>query len=163
MSYICEKSVGPDRNCDFRSGKVILQQEVSAEQMTKLLTAGRTDLLEGFVSSRTNRKFKAFLSRGADGKVSFEFEARPEKAGGQSTRRGAAKTAAKPATKAATKTAVKKAVKTATKTVKKTAVKRATKSATKAASKTATKKQRKKWAQQRLTSSRHQQILRRNK
>ena len=140
MSYICEKSVGPDRNCDFRSGKVILQQEVSAEQMTKLLTAGRTDLLEGFVSSRTNRKFKAFLSRGADGKVSFEFEARPEKAGGKAGARGAAKTATKTAAKTAVKKATKSATKTATKTVKKTAVKRVTKTSTKTATKTAAKK-----------------------
>lgn len=144
MSYICEKSVGPERNCDFRSGKVILQQEVSAEQMSKLLTAGRTDLLEGFVSSRTNRKFKAFLSRGADGKVSFEFEARPEKAGGKTGGRTAAKaatkTAAKPAAKKATKSPAKKATKTATKT----ATKRVTKTASKTASKTAVKKAAKK-------------------
>jgi DNA topoisomerase-3 len=147
MSYICEKSVGPERNCDFRSGKVILQQEVGAEQMVKLLTVGRTDLLEGFVSSRTNRKFKAFLSKGADGKVSFEFEARPEKAGGKSTGRGGVKTETKTATKTAvkkvaktaTKTATKTTTKTAIKTVKKTAAKRATKSATKTAKKTATK------------------------
>ena len=57
LRYLCEKSVGPSKSCDFRSGKVILQQEISREQMEKLLTNGRTDLLDGFVSSRTNRKF----------------------------------------------------------------------------------------------------------
>jgi DNA topoisomerase-3 len=143
MSYICEKSVGPERNCDFRSGKVILQQEISAEQMSKLLTSGKTDLLEGFVSSRTNRKFKAYLSRGGDGKVSFEFEARPEKPGGKTAGRSAAKTATKTATKTAakkaTKTASKTATKTATKTVSTTATKVAKKTATKSASKVATK------------------------
>ena len=81
MSYVCEKSVGPARTCDFRSGKVILQQEISREQMEKLLTEGRTGLLDGFVSSRTNRKFKAFLVRQPDGKIGFEFEPRPEKPG----------------------------------------------------------------------------------
>jgi DNA topoisomerase-3 len=81
MNYVCEKSVGLERSCDFRSGKVILQQEVAPEQMRKLLADGRTDLLPGFVSSRTNRKFKAFLVRGADGKVGFEFEPRPERPG----------------------------------------------------------------------------------
>ncbi len=80
MSYVCEKSVGPARSCDFRSGKVILQQEVSREQMHKLLTEGRTDLLQGFVSARTRRGFKAFLVRGADGKIGFEFEPRPARA-----------------------------------------------------------------------------------
>ncbi len=81
MSYVCEKSVGPERSCDFRSGKVILQQEVSREQMGKLLAEGRTDLLQGFVSARTRRKFKAFLVRGADGKIGFEFAPRPARAG----------------------------------------------------------------------------------
>jgi DNA topoisomerase-3 len=74
MSYVCERSVGPERSCDFRSGREILQQPIEAEQMRKLLADGRTDLLTGFVSSRTRRKFKAFLVRGADGKVSFEFD-----------------------------------------------------------------------------------------
>jgi len=81
MSFVCEKSVGPQRSCDFRSGKVILQQEITAEQMGKLLAEGRTDLLQNFVSSRTNRKFKAFLVRQPDGKIGFEFEPRPAKGG----------------------------------------------------------------------------------
>jgi len=80
MSYVCEKSVGPNKDCDFRSGKVILQQAVSDEQMAKLLATGRTDLLKDFVSSRTRRKFSAYLVRGADGKVGFEFEKRAPKA-----------------------------------------------------------------------------------
>jgi DNA topoisomerase-3 len=75
MSYVCEKSVGAGRTCDFRSGKVILQQPVERAQMAKLLAGGRTDLLDGFVSSRTRRRFKAFLVRQPDGKVGFEFQA----------------------------------------------------------------------------------------
>ncbi|CAI07792.1 DNA topoisomerase III [Aromatoleum aromaticum EbN1] len=81
MAYVCEKSVGPEKSCDFRSGKVILQQPVEREQMVKLLADGRTDLLKGFVSTRTRRKFSAFLVRGGDGKVGFEFEAKTPKAG----------------------------------------------------------------------------------
>ena len=80
MAYVCEKSVGPGKTCDFRSGKVILQQPVEDEQMKKLLATGRTDLLKDFVSARTRRKFSAFLVRGADGKVGFEFEKREPKA-----------------------------------------------------------------------------------
>ena len=79
MSYVCEKSVGTTKSCDFRSGKVILQQPVDAAQMTKLLSTGRTDLLKGFISARTRRKFSAFLVRGTDGKVGFEFEKREAK------------------------------------------------------------------------------------
>jgi DNA topoisomerase III len=72
-SYVCEKSVGPARSCDFRSGKIILQQPIEAEQMKKLLAEGRTDLLKEFISNRTRRKFSAFLVA-KDGKVGFEFE-----------------------------------------------------------------------------------------
>ena len=67
------------KSCDFRSGKVILQQAVETGQMEKLLATGRTDLLRNFISTRTKRKFSAFLVRGADGKVGFEFEKREAK------------------------------------------------------------------------------------
>jgi DNA topoisomerase III len=80
MAYVCEKSVGAAKSCDFRSGKIILQQEIDRAQMTKLLQEGRTDLLKGFVSNRTKRKFSAFLVRGPDGKTGFEFEPRAPKA-----------------------------------------------------------------------------------
>jgi DNA topoisomerase-3 len=80
LSYVCSKSVGPEKSCDFRSGKIILQQPIERDQMQKLLDTGRTDLLRGFVSSRTKRKFSAFLVRGDDGKVGFEFEKKEPKA-----------------------------------------------------------------------------------
>ncbi len=97
MAYICEKSVGAAKSCDFRSGKVILQQEVSSSQLRKLLATGRTDLLRGFVSARTKRKFSAYLVRGADGKVGFEFEVRAAKAPKAApTAEAAAKAAATP-------------------------------------------------------------------
>ena len=77
MNYVCERSVGSDRRCDFRTGKVILQQEINEEQVKKLLAEGATDLLTDFVSSRTRRKFKAKLVRGPDGRIGFEFAPRP--------------------------------------------------------------------------------------
>jgi DNA topoisomerase-3 len=80
LAYVCEKSVSKPKACDFRSGRIILQQEIVPEQMQKLLNDGKTDLLPGFVSQRTRRPFKAFLVRGKDGKVSFEFEERKAKA-----------------------------------------------------------------------------------
>ena len=55
-------------------------KKVEAEAvLKKLLASGRTDLLKDFVSSRTRRKFSAFLVRGTDGKVGFEFEKREPK------------------------------------------------------------------------------------
>ena len=77
-SYVCEHAVGANVICDFKSGKIILQQPVPREQMAKLLESGKTDLLEGFVSNKTRRKFKARLAYDKkEGKVSFEFEPRP--------------------------------------------------------------------------------------
>jgi DNA topoisomerase-3 len=96
MGYICEKATGAAKTCDFRSGKVILQQEVGRAEMQKLLTTGKTSLLRGFVSARTRRKFSAYLVRGADGKVSFEFEARAPKA--PKAGKSAAASETKPAT-----------------------------------------------------------------
>ncbi len=81
MSYLCENSVGSEKRCDFRSGKVILQQPVDATQMAKLLNEGRTELMRGFVSNRTRRKFSAFLIRKPDGTTGFEFEPRAVKTG----------------------------------------------------------------------------------
>ncbi|MEO8409406.1 MAG: DNA topoisomerase III [Propionivibrio sp.] len=104
MAYVCEKSVGPDKSCDFRSGAVILQQPVEAEQMRKLLATGRTDLLKNFVSARTRRKFSAFLVRGGDGKVGFEFEKREKREAGA---KPAGKTTAK-ASASSGKTAARK-------------------------------------------------------
>ncbi|KWA13132.1 DNA topoisomerase III [Burkholderia territorii] len=92
MSYVCEHSVANPKTCDFRSGKVILQQEITREQMAKLLADGRTDLLPNFKSSRTGRNFKAFLVKQPDGKIGFEFEKKEPKG-------AAAKKTAKSATK----------------------------------------------------------------
>jgi DNA topoisomerase-3 len=78
LAYQCEKSVGADRQCDFRSGKIILQREIEQAQMEKLLTTGKTDLLHKFISKK-GRPFSAYLVRGGDGKVSFEFEPRVPK------------------------------------------------------------------------------------
>ena len=78
MTYTCERAVGPARSCDFRSGRMILQQPVERDQMKKLLSTGRTDLLNGFISKK-GRRFKAFLVKTPDGKVGFEFQPRKEK------------------------------------------------------------------------------------
>jgi len=85
MSYLCENSVGSEKRCDFRSGKVVLQQQIDPTQMAKLLNEGRTELMRGFVSNRTRRKFSAFLIRKPDGTTGFEFEPRAAKTGSKTT------------------------------------------------------------------------------
>lgn len=76
-AYVCDRSIGEDKNCEFRAGKMILQRTIPREQIVKLAETGKTDLLAGFVSKK-GRKFAAYLK--LDGKkVSFEFEPRKEK------------------------------------------------------------------------------------
>src|SRR5438876_6283339 len=78
MSYVCENSVSPSKTCDLRTRKVLLQQPVYREQIKKLLTTGKTDLRERFIS-RKNRPFKAFLVLTDKKDVGFEFEKREPK------------------------------------------------------------------------------------
>lgn len=84
MNYVCEKQAGPEKTCDFRTGKIILQQEIAPEQIRKLLAEGKTDLLKNFVSKKTNRKFEAYLVL-KDGKTAFEFPPRTKKTRTKST------------------------------------------------------------------------------
>jgi DNA topoisomerase III len=126
LAYVCERTVAKPKACDFRSGRIILQQEILPEQMAKLLNEGRTDLLPGFISQRTRRPFKAFLAKDKNGKVSFEFEERkakaPAKGKAAEKEEAAAPVAKKAATKVAAKAPAKKAAaKTAAKTPAKTA------------------------------------------
>ncbi|MFM8823272.1 MAG: DNA topoisomerase III [Limnohabitans sp.] len=120
-NYVCEKAVPtagqPTPTCNFKSGKIVLQQVVEREQIAKLLSTGKTDLLEKFVSNRTRRAFKAFLSWNAEeDKVVFEFEPRTSKFPPRKTpakyaagaRTAAGKTTGKTAAKA--KAPAKKAV-----------------------------------------------------
>jgi DNA topoisomerase-3 len=98
-NYVCERAVPthdhPTPTCDFRSGKIILQQPVEREQMAKLLATGKTDLLDKFISMRTRRPFKAFLAWDAEaGKVNFEFEPRASKFPPRKTAGAATKTTA---------------------------------------------------------------------
>ncbi|MBL0718274.1 DNA topoisomerase III [Piscinibacter sp. Jin2] len=77
-NYLCEHAVGARVTCDFKTGKIILQQPIAHEQVQKLLATGQTELLEGFVSNKTRRAFKARLAWDAkEGKVGFAFEPRP--------------------------------------------------------------------------------------
>ncbi len=121
LAYVCEKTVAKPKACDFRSGRIILQQEILPEQMVKLLNDGKTDLLPGFISQRTRRPFKAFLVKGKDGKVSFEFEERKAKAPakGKAAKEADEEAPAKTEKKVVAKPALKKAV------AKKTAAKKA--------------------------------------
>jgi DNA topoisomerase III len=94
-NYVCEHSVGAHVTCDFKTGKIILQQPVSPEEVHKLLTTGKTSLLENFVSNKTRRAFKAYLAYDKkEGKVGFEFEPRAPRGAKPPAKKAAAKKAA---------------------------------------------------------------------
>ena len=78
IAYVCEKSVGPQKSCDFRMSKIILQRQIEPEQVAKLLATGKTDLLQKFISKK-GRPFAAFLVRQPGGKIGFEFAPRAER------------------------------------------------------------------------------------
>jgi DNA topoisomerase-3 len=78
MSYACENTFGETPTCKMKIGKKILLQDIDRIQVEKLLTQKKTDLLRGFVSQRTRRKFSAYLVMAADGKTTFEFEPRKD-------------------------------------------------------------------------------------
>jgi DNA topoisomerase III len=78
MNYICQNATGPSKTCSFKTGKIILQQEIAPDQVKKLLAEGKTDLFKGFISNKTNRKFEAFLVL-KDGTTKFEFPVRERK------------------------------------------------------------------------------------
>jgi len=64
----------------IRIGKSILQREIPEDQALKLISEGKTDVLTGFVSNRTKRKFDAYLTFDLkDGKIGFDFPPRPAK------------------------------------------------------------------------------------
>ncbi len=80
-SYVCEQAAGEKNACDFRCGRVILQQPIERTQMTRLLTTRKTELLDKFISKR-GRPFKAYLVLDDAQKVGFEFEARRPRTAG---------------------------------------------------------------------------------
>jgi DNA-directed RNA polymerase subunit RPC12/RpoP len=79
--FLCENSQAASKPCKFRVGKTILNQPIERAQVAKLLSTGRTDLLQKFIS-RKGRPFAAHLVMEEDGKVGFEFaEREPQNSG----------------------------------------------------------------------------------
>ena len=64
----------------IRIGKSILHHEITPEQITQLVSTGKTAVIKNFVSNRTKRKFDAHLTFDPkDGKIGFDFPPRPVK------------------------------------------------------------------------------------
>ena len=77
-AYACENAIASPKTCNFRVSKVILHREIPKEQVQKMITTGKTDLLPKFVSKK-GRPFSAHLKL-ENGKVGFEFAERKPRA-----------------------------------------------------------------------------------
>lgn len=77
-AYISEGR-DPDGKPAFRLSRNLLGKALPAEQVTKLLTNRKTDVITGFKSNRTGRLFDAHLLLKDDGGIGFEFPPRPAK------------------------------------------------------------------------------------
>jgi DNA topoisomerase III len=87
--YICERAAATPKKCTFRVSKTILQRPIPREQVQKLMSTGKTDLLPRFISKR-GRPFSAHLKL-EDGKVGFEFAAKTPRAAKPRLRKSVAK------------------------------------------------------------------------
>lgn len=71
-AYVCENVA--KQACTFKLSKTILQREIPPDQMRKMLTAGKSDVLERFISKK-GRPFDAALTL-EKGKIGWEFAKR---------------------------------------------------------------------------------------
>jgi DNA topoisomerase-3 len=74
--YVCENV--PKGACTFKMSKTILQREIAPDQLKKMLTEGKSDLLRRFISKK-GRPFDASLTL-VDGKIGWEFAKRESRA-----------------------------------------------------------------------------------
>jgi DNA topoisomerase-3 len=77
-AFICERAAAAAKKCTFRISKTILHRTIPKEQVQKLITTGKTDLLPQFISKR-GRPFSAHLKL-QHGKVAFEFAEKSRRA-----------------------------------------------------------------------------------
>lgn len=83
-SHAVETAEAPAATCDFKTSKTILQYTITEEEIKTILSGGKTPLIKGFISNRTQRPFSAILYWDDKNKrINFEFAPRePGKEGG---------------------------------------------------------------------------------
>jgi DNA topoisomerase-3 len=84
-AYICERAAAMPKKCTFRISKTILHRTIPKEQVQKLITTGKTDLLPKFISKK-GRPFSAHLKLD-NGKIGFEFAEKSSRAKKPRTRK----------------------------------------------------------------------------
>jgi DNA topoisomerase-3 len=99
-AYISESYTKGDRQKGLRISRKLLEKTLEPEQVAKLLTDKKTDLIENFRSKRTKKLFSAYLILKANGGIGFEFPPRPAKKATTkktATKKAATKKVAEPA------------------------------------------------------------------
>ena len=80
-AFMVPEMTTKDNPDGFRLGKTILQKELTASDVEKMLTEGKTALLPGFISKKTKRAFAAHLTLDPEtAKIGFEFAPRKKAA-----------------------------------------------------------------------------------
>ncbi len=77
MAFMSESALDGEEK-GLKISRIILSKEITEKNITQLLTQGRTELIEGFISKK-KRPFDAYLVLAKNGKVSFEFPPRKSK------------------------------------------------------------------------------------
>ncbi len=77
-SYMSESALKGDEKKGLKISKIILSKDIQPEMISKLLTEGKSELIEGFISKK-RRPFDAYLLLAKNGKISFEFPPRKSK------------------------------------------------------------------------------------
>lgn len=67
--YTCDSG----RSCEFVIFSVIAGRKISNRMAKNLITEGKTPIVKGFKSRRTNKSFEAALKLNKQGKVEFDF------------------------------------------------------------------------------------------
>lgn len=76
-SYILREREGEAWKQSFRVGRLMCQKPIPREAAIQLVTQGKTDLIQGFISKK-GRPFDAFLKR-ESGRIAWEFPPRAPK------------------------------------------------------------------------------------
>ncbi len=79
MAFMSESAIEGDKKKGLRIGKIILGRRIDPDYIEQLLTNGKTELINGFISKK-KRPFDAYLLLDHKGKLSFEFPPRKKRA-----------------------------------------------------------------------------------
>ena len=79
MNNYLSKSFMEGKNTGLNISRVILAQEITEDNIKKMLAGEKTELIKGFRSIKKKRKFNAFLQLNEKGKTEFVFEEKKAK------------------------------------------------------------------------------------